>query len=349
MGSVNLQLFYPNNSPTNATVMNNNGNAINGSTSGLNQQNVRTEAIDYRNLNQSLTTLKVAKLQNGYFPAFGGSASAGATYNSFALDTSTRERPINHDNTGATTTATNQGTKLALGSGVALKGGELVKTAWNVQVWANGPHTPLSDLICNLISGITNGSGIGEWCWAVYPKFNVTSSALNNNDFVDALTAGLVSGTPFMDPTTITPPLTIGSTFYGFNAYRWDHAMMIPSMFASATDNPNAPVIMVNCGNAGPDNDTYLGGPQMFHSDFIFKVKPDVNITLYGIQLYISGYWRMHSTSAPGTAPPYVPGAFLEYQVSNPAGPAPNYWGVEGAIQIGTVETTCVIHSDKVS
>ena len=57
MGSVNLQLFYPNNSPTNATVMNNNGTAINGGSvtiDGVTLGGTAVGAVDATNIQASL-------------------------------------------------------------------------------------------------------------------------------------------------------------------------------------------------------------------------------------------------------------------------------------------------------
>ena len=65
-----------------------------------------------------------------------------------------------------------------------------------------------------------------EWCWLVWPRFNTTSSALNNNDFTDAKTAGLDPNSvkPYFEPG-IAPSITntgIGD-FVDFEERRWDH------------------------------------------------------------------------------------------------------------------------------
>jgi hypothetical protein len=107
---------------------------------------------------------------------------------------------------------------------------------------------------------------------------------------------------------------------------------------------------MKNIDKDGADSDNTLGGPQMMHSSFSFKVKDDVagGKTLFGVQLFISGYWRMHALKA-GIGIGTDIGSFLEFEVCDPSrtnaggDPIPLY-GVSGALALERIQTSCIIH-----
>ena len=89
----------------------------------------------------------------------------------------------------------------------------------------------------------------------------------------------------------------------------------------------------------------------MFNGSFSLKVKDNVtdSLRLYGIQLYISGYWRMHGNTN-GTGSPMNNGMFLEYEICDPSrtntdgDPIPLY-GVEGEVGLERVQTHFVIYT----
>ena len=371
MGSVKLQTFYPQNNTVQAVEINNNNAALEGSlgASDINEQNVRNEGIDRRNLGENLTVAEIGRLNNGYQIGTGGTVAAGARYDSYSVDVNQpKELPINHDENGATNTAVSKGTKLRLNgtAGQEVAGNELVRINYNVTVYSNSPHTPVTDLVTALIDTNTKdggtgatypyGSGIGEWCWLIYPKVNVTSNALNDSDFVTVEQAGLVDGKQFLDPSAITGINSIANNFVDFQDRRWDHVTVIPSMFVSATNVATSPVIMINASNdlGGNDNDR-LGGPQMFNGTFQFKVKDDVanGKRIYGVQLYVSGYWRMHGNTS-GTGSPNNAGMFLEYEICDPSrtntdgDPIPLY-GIEGQLHLERIQTSVIIHKTMVA
>jgi len=364
MSEVKLKTFYPGNGPTDAAELNANNNALQGSlgTGDIDDENVRAEGIDFRNLSEDLHVYSIGRLNNGYQLGLGNLPAVDARYNSYSVDVNEpKEVPINHDETGTTNTAISKGTKLRLNGtvGVALGGNELIRTNWNVNVMDNLHHTPSTELLTALIDTTTKdggsgatypyGSGIGEWFWIIYPKFNVTSNALNDADFQTAKQAGLVDGTDFLDPSEITGINSIPNNYFDFNERRWDHVSIIPEIFTSASDVSTSPFILKNADKDGASTTGALGGPRMINGTFNFKVKNGVAAgkILYGVQLYISGYWRMMATIA-GTGIGNDIGAFLEYEICDPSrtnsggDPIPLY-GVEGAIALERVQTSCIV------
>ena len=129
--------------------------------------------------------------------------------------------------------------------------------------------------------------------------------------------------------------------------------MIIPSMFASAGNVGTSPFLMKNADKDGADNNNALGGPQMFHSSFSLQVKSGVasGKKLYGVQLFISGYWRMHASVA-GIGIGNDVGAFLEFETCEPdkvnsdGDPIPIY-GVSGQLALERIQTSCIIHKTK--
>ena len=380
MGNVKLETFYPKNEAVSAAKINNNNGAIEGSTAGYNQENVSREGIDFRQFDKSPMLLARNVVDSGQELTTGTTVGTGARYKSYAQFNITQQ-PIAHNSTGATDTSAGNGTKVPIpgvsssvdASGVQLTGGELIRVNWSLVVWANIPaNGSLADHVTGLIDATTKdggtgashpyGSGIGEWCWLVWPRFNTTSSALNNNDFTDAKTAGLDpnSTKPYFEPG-IAPSITntgIGD-FVDFEERRWDHIMVIPSMFLAAGNTPTGPALQLyhtnTVGYSARAAPLALGGPQLRSSSFYIRV-PDLGgspKTLHGVQLYISGYWRMHGNSA-GTGMGGAPdaGMFLENDPCNPSrvnsggDPIPQY-GVAGELHIERTHINVSVHRDS--
>ena len=367
MSEVKPKNFYPENGITDSGEVNANYNAFEGSlgANDINNENVRTEGIDLRNLGQRPIHKYIGQLNNGYLLSIGDVPAAGARYQSYSVDVNEpKEVPINHDSSGSTSTSIGDGTKLRVNgtAGASFEGGEVIHISWNVNMFTNFPHTPLNELVTKLIDTATKdggtgashpyGSGIGEWCWLVYPKFNTTSSALNDSDFEDATDAGLDTGA-YLDPSAITGTNSIGNNHRTFDDFKWDHVMVMPSVFFSAGNVSTSPYLLINSAGSttGGSAAGALGGPQMFNGSFSLKVKDNVtdSLRLYGIQLYISGYWRMHGNTN-GTGSPMNNGMFLEYEICNPSrtntdgDPIPLY-GVEGEVGLERVQTHFVIYT----
>ena len=361
--------FYPANGVTDSAEVNANYNAFEGSlgTGQIDQENIRTEGIDYRNLHERPIHKYVAQTSNGYLLSIGDVAAADARYESYATLTASpsgpNESPINHDETGTSNTTIGKGTKMRINgtAGAHLQGGETIHVNWDLNAWSDYYTASLADMVSQLIDNNTKdgatgatypyGSGIGEWCWLVYPKFNTTSNALNDNDFQDAKSAGLVIGNPdYLDPSTCTSTITKGN-FRAFRDRRWDHVMVIPSVFFSASDDNTKGIMMINQKGTtvgGTEQDA-LGGPQMFNGSFTFKVQNNIGSTkLYGIQLYISGFWRMHSSGTVAGDP--IAGMYLEATPCDPdrtntdGDPIPEY-GIHGELGIERVRMNAVVYT----
>lgn len=379
MGNVKLQTFYPDNGPIASANINNNNGALESSTAGYNEQNVSREGIDFRQFDASPMLKARNAVDSGQELTTGTTVGTGARYSSYATYGIT-QAPIAHNSTGATDTSAGNGTKVPLpgvsssvdASGVVIKGGELIRINWSLVIWANIPaNGSLADHVTALIDTNTKdggtgatypyGSGIGEWCWLVWPRFNTTSSALNNNDFTDAKTAGLDPNSvkPYFEPG-IAPAITnsgIGD-FVDFEERRWDHIMVVPSMFLSAGNVSTGPALQLyhtnTVGYSARAAPLALGGPQLRSSSFYIKVPTGITQkTLHGVQLYISGYWRMHGNSA-GTGMGGAPdaGMFLENDPCNPSrvnsggDPIPQY-GVSGQLHIERTHINVTVHRDS--
>ena len=370
MANVKPKNFYPELGTTDATEVNNNYSAYVGSlgSGDINQENVRVEGIDERQLSERPVHKYISRTNNAYLLSLGSVPAAGARYQSYSVDVNEpKEVPINHDNTGATNTTVGKGTKTRINgtTGAIFEGGELIEVSWNVNMFTNFPHTPLTQLVSGLIDTTTKdggsgatypyGSGIGEWCWLVYPKFNITSSALTDSDFKTAEEAGLKTGVMF-NPATVTGN-TIGANHRTFKDFDWSHVMCMPSVFFSASNVSTSPYLLINSAgsSSGGTANGALGGPQMFNGSYRFKVKDSISgsLRLYGVQLYISGYWRMHGNTN-GTGSPMNNGMFLEWEVCNPTrtntdgDPIPLY-GVEGEVGLERVQTNVVIYTHAAS
>jgi len=380
MGNVKLERFYPKNEAITAAKINNNSSALEGSTAGYNQENVSREGIDFRQFDKSPMLIARNVVDSGQELTTGTTVGTGARYKSYATY-NIAQQPIAHNSTGATDTSAGNGTKVPLpgvsssvdASGVQLTGGELIRVNWSTVIWQNIPaNGSLADHVTALIDTTTKdggtgathpyGSGIGEWCWLIWPRFNTTSASLLNSDFTDAKTAGLDpnSPVPYFEPG-IAPSITntgIGD-FVDFNERRWDHIMVVPSMFLSAANVSNGPALQLyhtnGVGYSARSSPLALGGPQLRSSSFYIRV-PDLGgspKTLHGVQLYISGYWRMHGNSA-GTGMGGAPdaGMFLENDPCNPSrvnsggDPIPQY-GVAGELHIERTHINVTVHRDS--
>lgn len=315
MSKVTTTDFYPNNPVTSAAAVNANYTSFLGSNT-LNADNIRVEGIDTRNVIGPSMVEFIGGQDNGYDIAFPGPVTAAATYPFYTSTVGGKgpnvaEFPINHDSTGATNTNPGFGTKLATGiAGTVLKQGDIIRCRWWVNVFAAGVTdngSVAADHSSQLIytgarpQGGANGSGVGEWCALVYPKYNLTSAALLDANFVDV---GNVSGLVAVDPPNETPGIG-GAVKCSGGAF--DHVSVIPQFIMTAGNGVAAYAV-----------GTYPGymADTAYQGEHILKVPQGVaGQTLYGAQLFFSGAWRMTSDLA------VTPNAalFLENQVCNNA------------------------------
>jgi len=293
--------FYPANAITSPSNVNGNYTRIQTGVGNIDETNIRVEGIDTRNLIGPAIMLKSVQQSNEYSLTFPAVPAAGAQYPFYSEASpfggkaiNTPEWPINHDATGATNTAVGQGTKLLVNQ--AVKEGDIVRIRWWLSQFtlASNNGSVAQDHSSQLIfigarpQGGTNGSGVGEWCAIVYPKINTTSAALLDANFVSpAALANVV----LVDPPAAIPGL--GGTVEPITGGRFDHCSFIPHFIMTAGNS-----------NASHATAGYLFQELPIQGEFVFRC--NANTTLFGVQLFFSGAWRMADAGG-GT-----PGLYLE-------------------------------------
>ena len=332
MSQIIIQDTYPANGTTNAATIQSNDAAIVAGANSINNENVRVEGIDTRNVFEYAIVKNAVKQYNNYELSFSSVPAAGAFY-PFYTEASPfgvrglhgKEWPINHDNTGASNTAVGAGTKLLINT--IVKNGDIIRFRWMVDVFRitteNGSNA--QDHSSQLIyvnprpMGGANGSGVGEWAAIVYPKINTTSAALLDANFT---TVGSLGNIVVVDPANVTPgianvePLTGG---------RFDHCSFVPEYIMTAGNS-----------NTAHAYGTYLFDRLTIQGEFWMRANvPGAPITLYGVQLYFSGPWRMENDGSGG------PGLYLEDENCDPSVPR---YGVSGTIGLERAYVDAVIY-----
>lgn len=362
MGNVTLQKFYPENGTVDATEVNNNYNAINGSTGGINDENVASEGLIREHFNFS-PAIKYADYQeNGYYLAEGATAAADAQYHSLT-DTgiatgnktvdANKEQEINHNSSGVAATQQGTGTKIPVGgladsqnsNGITLEVGDVLHVFWNVTAWRFVPdNSTLTNYVCELIDSSSVRSTILNYAMVVYPKFNTQDSLGSNLNFEkpDDSTHGF-SDDEFRNPPDgvaalgggggVSDPLTTGlNNLSPFADKRHDHWTWIPVMMGSAGSVSNDETIAVMMDAENGASDVAIGEQKNCAGQTFIKV--DTQKTLYSIQLYVSGLYSTHFDT--GTE---KNNAFIEDQaVTNASG------GIDGSLHIERASIGYVIY-----
>lgn len=316
---------YPENPVIDATAINTNYTNIQTATGLINEQNVGFEGVDTRQIVINPVLVYGKQFTNGYTLTGPGNApAAGSLYMAKSdpnwnatYGANVSEIPINHNSIGTKTTLPSQGTKWLLNgaTGVSLLANDLIRIdmdimAWDIQeVISLARDEPLGVMAASergkLINGVggqtlplyggNRGSGFGEWCSLIYPKANVTSAAALDANFVPLSTAFGITGAPNFGNLLgqfggVNPP---ASSFFDLQN-DFDQALVLPIHHMSPDVNLSAAGFMPYY--EGSRNTTYGGAnydqpPLREASSVIFRV---VNpCTLYSIQLYYSGIWRM--------------------------------------------------------
>ena len=292
MGTVKITTYYDTQPITSATTQNANQTAITNSTGALNEDNVRIEGIDFRNLNtrgirifatqyngraietgQSLPTLGNGAL---YYPYSSSTSAPSGIYPGGEV-----EHAVNHDETGVINTTIGKGTKLQLNgtSGIGLQVNDKVVVRWSAMIYAVIPGTQTTNidhLLSTLIApGVANNcSGIGEWFWILYPKFDTTSNALTDTNFQNARDAGIVNSEIYLDPDNDSSGKSALST------HNTNHMTLIPLHLLSAgnaTGQPDG----ANYADVNGPSETAVCNHFKVSGEFVFTV--DNAITLYGV------------------------------------------------------------------
>lgn len=356
MSRVKITNFYPENGTTNANEANANNNAINGSTGRIDGENVRNQGIDMVNLSGNPHIRFVGRQDNAAYSTLGTAPAThnGWIYNAFTIPgtpagqhysqtgsiNATFDYPINHDNTFTISSTANKGTKMQINStsGIALEHHQIIQVQWNVNVWDiyhNGnvsrisPASYMSQLVDTSLSGV----GIGEYYYIIYPKFNTVSSGLFDQDFLAPQDAGFYQD--LGDNDYFTPDdLVNGSSdsLFSFSSRRFDHCSIVPMHFVTATQTASGGGRFASYATYDFTSQEYQSaGPAMMISgqhSFEVNVAGGGGKTLYGVQMFISGPYRLNSV-----------GQFLESEITDPGGtPAQNGVDVSIVLERAAVE-----------
>ena len=358
MSRIILTNFYPANQTTDANEANANNNAINGSTQRIDGENVRIQGLDMVNLADNPHVRYVDRQDN---TAYASINTAPATYNGWIYNAYTipgtpagqhysqtgsinavMEYPINHDNTFTYNTAANVGTKMQINSttGIPLKQHQMIQVQWNVNVWDiyhNGLVSRISPAayMSRLADDATAGIGIGEYYYLIYPKFNTVSSALADQDFKSADRSGFYSDFgdgDYYDPQVLTPAFS--DVQFDYDARRFDHCSVVPMHFVTSTETASGGGRFATYATYDFNIQEYQSaGPAMMISGqhtFEVNVASGGGKTLYGVQMFISGPYRVNAN-----------GQFLESERTDPTG------ALSGTVQNG-VDVSVVLERASV-
>ena len=340
MSRANIINVYPDNPVIDAGVLNNQYAQVQTATGVINEQNVRFEGVDTRQIATNPVLVYGRQFTNNYKLTVPATPAAGALYlaksdPAWPYGGNVSEIPINHDSTGAKNTVIGNGTKynLNVGIGVPIQVGGVIRidldvVAWSIREQIAGvtddpfgtlPAADRAQLVNGvggqaLLFGGNHGSGMGEWCSLIYPKVNITSAAGADANFVPLGTAFNITGAPNFgnllgNAGGANPP---GGSFFDLQN-DFDNAMVLPIHHMSPANNIARKSFMPYY--EGHLNNTYADDnfdmPPLRESSSIIFVA-NANVTLYSIQLYYSGIWRM---AANGNQPLL----YLEGQDCNPA------------------------------
>jgi hypothetical protein len=304
--------------------------------------NVRTEGVHTRNLVPNVICIEQASQYNGYEAELGASPIPAATNYGNLSDDSTRESPINHNSGGFASTVPGQGTKMIIGdgtNGVSLQAGDVIRLTWQVKVWKPRSNTNssgnvatlnmhASDLITTAArsDSATDGSGMGEWCYLIYPKANVTSNALNDADF-DTLDDANLYYAVVLDPPNESVGLANAVLMAGA---KFDHCSVV-DMCHLAAGNTSTSSGMVFAATGDDISTSDVRRPYTISGGITMKATQAT--TLFGFQLYTSGVWRWNATTTQGAL-------YLEDVECDPVN---NRFGVSMSVTYEAASLECMI------
>tara|TARA_R100001591_G_scaffold109463_2_gene119627 strand:+ start:166 stop:1269 length:1104 start_codon:yes stop_codon:yes gene_type:complete len=356
MSRVKLVHFYPKNDTTSATEANANNSAINGSTQRLDAENARLQGIDMVNLADNPHHRGIFRQDNQAYETLGTNPSTynGWIYNAFTISGTPGgqhfsqtgsvnvdfEYPINHDNTFTINTNHSKGTKVQINgsSGIALKHHDKIQVSWNVNVWDihhNGNKSRIVPqfYMSNLVDTARSGIGVGEYYYLIYPKFDTVSNSLIDENFKSADDAGFyqdLGDHDYFDPSDLTNGNS--DVQFDYDARRFDHCSVVPMHFITATETASGGGRFAAAFTFDFNSQDFAtcGPPGQVSGQHTFNV----NVanggakTLFGVQLFIAGPFRVNSN-----------GQFLESQITDPAGtPAKNGVDVSIVLERAAIE-----------
>jgi len=338
---------WPDNGITNATDTNTYYNEIRTQSGQIDSGNVRTEGVDTRNFVVDAQIKWAGTQENdAEFPLGLTPLPGGANYGNYS-DDSVREHPVNHNFSGISSTVPGIGTKMIVGgpAGIVLAANDIIRVKWTAQIFKVRPATTntsgniprlnmhASDLITSTAraDGATDGSGAGEWCYLLYPKVNVTSNALNDADFLTVSNANLYFA-GVADPAVVVPGQGGALNAAAF----FPHVSVVPMcILTQGTSNDDPGYTYYATG----DNQATSGIRRPYTVSGSITLKANGAVTLYGMQLYASGVWRMTATANNGQL-------YLEDVECDPIHAAPKY-GVSQTIVISSAQISAIIHKNS--
>jgi len=342
MSRAAIQNFYPDNPVITDAALNAQYSAVTTATTTINEQNTGFEGVDTRQIAVNPVIVYAGQFTNNYKLTIPSTPAAGSLYMAKSdpnwngtYGANVSEIPINHDSTGTKTTAIGNGTKynLNVGIGVPIQIGDIIRIDLDIQAWSieevisGARDNPLGAMAAaersKLINGVGGqtrgfagnyGSGMGEWCSLIYPKVNITSGAGTDANYVPLGTAFNIVGMPEFgnligNAGGANPPT---SSFFDMQN-DFDQTLILPIHHMSPSNDLVRPAFMPYY--EGHKNTTYANynydQPPLRESTSIF-LQAQANVTLYSLQLYYSGIWRM---AASGNTPVL----YLERQDCDPA------------------------------
>jgi len=338
---------WPDNGVTNAADTNTYYNDIETQSGAIDGGNVRTEGVDTRNFVVDAQIKWAGSQENdAEFPLGLTPLPGGANYGNYS-DDSVREHPVNHNFSGISSTVPGVGTKMIVGgpAGIALLTNDVIRVKWTAQIFKVRPATTntagfiprlnmhSSDLITTTAraDGATDGSGVGEWCYLLYPKVNVTSNALNDADF------GSISDRNLYFAAVADPSVVVPGTGGALNAAAsFPHVSVVPMCElcqGSSEDNPGYTYY------ATGDNMATSGVRRPITIHGSITLVANAGMTLYGIQLYASGVWRMTATASNAQL----------YLEDVECAPTLSRFGVSQTIVISSAQISAIIHKNSYS
>jgi len=337
---------WPDNGITNAADTNTYYNEIQLQSGQIDAGNVRTEGVDTRNFVVDAQVKWAGSQRNlAEFPLGLTPLPAGANYQNYS-DDGVREYPVNHNAAGTPVTTPGLGTKLIVGgpAGIVLAANDIIRVKWTAQVFktrgnVNGSGNQVrlnmhaSDLITTTAraDGALDGSGVGEWCYLLYPKVNVTSNVLTDADFLTVSNANLYYAA-VADPKVVVPGQGGALNAAAF----FPHVSVCPICILTQGTSVDDPGYTYE---ATGDNQALSGIRRPYTVSGSITLKASGAVTLYGIQLYASGIWRMTATAANGQL-------YLEDHECDPVHVFPKF-GVSQTIVISSAQISAIIHKNS--
>jgi len=330
MSKATIINYYPDNNAITAATANANYSALETATLDINATNVRFESIDVRQLQGNPVLEYQGFLSNEY--DLGGAGVVpnipGSEYYSYSdpiLGAGTLEQPIQTSSTGVKSALFNVGTKMLVDGapGHEIFEDDVINFDFEINAWTIGEIiagaldditissmlAPARQELCSRYANMdaaNGGSGMGEWFYYIYPKFNIVGNA--DVDFITVGAATNSTSCDFDPSTGVNVGLTNGANLSV--GAGMDHMMVLPIHKINASNIVNIPSFspyyeghLNNVYATGTAQQNYDQPPLRLHHTFTIRVGAVApNTILHATQLYISGIWRLNANGNTLTA-----------------------------------------------